>query len=177
MGNDLAFLLSYERRVPSELLARSEHNVVVHASALPQGKGMSPLAWQVLEGRDIIPLTLFEAVEIVDAGPIYLDDVVHFDGSELLPKMRAVLGAKIIEMCLRFVSDYPEIVELGRPQTGPESRYRVRTPEDSRLDPNQSIGSQFKLLRIVDNRRYPAFFEWNGHRYELSIRHAKKPRS
>src|SRR5665213_1085767 len=62
-GNEVAFLLSCETKVPLDILARSRHNIVVHASDLPKGKGMSPLTWQVLEGKNSIPVSLFEAVE------------------------------------------------------------------------------------------------------------------
>jgi hypothetical protein len=83
--------------------------------------------------------------------------------------MQAVLGAKIIEMCTRFMSEYPDIVLRGRAQTGPESHYRWRKPEDSRLDPNKTIAEQFNLLRVVDNERYPAFFEWKGRKFKIKI--------
>jgi methionyl-tRNA formyltransferase len=45
---DLAFFLGYYRLVPERALALHQHNLVVHESALPQGKGWSPLTWQIL---------------------------------------------------------------------------------------------------------------------------------
>ena len=47
--------------------------------------------------------------------------------------------------------------------------YSKRSPEDSRLDPNKSISEQFNLLRVCDPARYPAFFEMNGFRYQITI--------
>jgi methionyl-tRNA formyltransferase len=47
--------------------------------------------------------------------------------------------------------------------------YRKRTPNDSKIDPQKSISSQFDLLRVSDPERYPAFFEHRGHRYKISI--------
>jgi len=169
VANDIAFLLSCKRKVPARLLSRSRHTVVVHASDLPMGKGMSPMTWQILEGRNVIPVTLFEAVEAIDAGPIYLKDSVQFRGVELLAELQAALGAKIIEMCIRFAEDVQALTARGEPQVGPESRYIRRTPEDSRLDPNRTIAEQFDLLRVVDNERYPAFFDHRGRRYILRI--------
>lgn len=168
-GNEVAFVLSCDKKVPSAILSRSRHNIVVHASDLPHGKGMSPLTWQILEGKDAIPISLFEAVEAFDAGTIYIKDYVRFQGNELLDEMQALLGTKIVEMCDRFMREYPDIVERGRTQSGPESFYRRRTPEDSRLDPNKTIAEQFNLLRVVDNERYPAFFEWKGRKFMLKI--------
>jgi methionyl-tRNA formyltransferase len=48
---DVVFLLSYFRMVPDEFLKKNKHNIIVHASDLPKGKGWSPLSWQVLEGE------------------------------------------------------------------------------------------------------------------------------
>jgi methionyl-tRNA formyltransferase len=169
LNNEVTFLLSCEKKVPPSLLARSRHNIVVHASDLPQGKGMSPLTWQILEGKDIIPVSLFEACENIDAGNIYVKDFLRFQGNELLNEMQSVLGAKIIELCEHFMREYPDIIAQGRLQAGPESLYRRRNPEDSRLDPHKTITEQFSLLRVVDNERFPAFFEWKGRKYVLKI--------
>jgi methionyl-tRNA formyltransferase len=168
-GNDIAFLLSYEKLVGPEILRRSRNNIVVHASELPKGKGMSPMTWQVLEGCNTIPLTLFEAVEALDAGPVYLRDVVHFKGNELLSEMQMLLGKKIVQMCSAFVGQWPAILERGAPQIGESTFYRRRSAEDSKLDPHKSIAEQFNLLRVVDNEQYPAFIDWMGRRYILRI--------
>jgi methionyl-tRNA formyltransferase len=172
-SNDVAFLLSCEKKVTSEMLKRSRSNIVVHASELPKGKGMSPLTWQILEGKNRIPITLFEAVEAIDAGPVYLRGCVDFLGNELLHEMQNTVGAKIIEMCEAFLSDWPQILSKGIAQTGEPSFYKKRTPDDSRLDPQKSLAEQFNLLRVVDNDRYPAFFEWNGRCYNLKIELSK----
>jgi methionyl-tRNA formyltransferase len=34
---------------------------------------------------------------------------------------------------------------------------------------DRPLGEQFDLLRISDPMRYPAFFDWMGHRYVLRI--------
>jgi methionyl-tRNA formyltransferase len=168
-SNDVAFLLSCEKKVIPEILFRSRSNIVVHASELPKGKGMSPLTWQILEGKNRIPLTLFEAVEAIDAGPVYLRAYLDFQGNELLHEMQNAVGEKILEMCVSFLNEWPQILSQGAIQTGEPSFYKKRTAEDSRLDPNLSLSEQFNLLRVVDNDRYPAFFEWNGRRYNLKI--------
>jgi len=172
-ANDVAFLLSCEKKVTFEILQRSRSNIVVHASDLPKGKGMSPLTWQIIEGKNRIPITLFEAVEAIDAGPIYLKGYMDFLGNELLHEMQNSVGVKIMEMCEAFLNDWPQILSKGIAQTGEPSFYKKRTAEDSRLDPQKSLAEQFNLLRVVDNERYPAFFEWNGRRYNLKIELSK----
>jgi methionyl-tRNA formyltransferase len=167
-SGDVLVLLSCERRFRD--LAKNTHNLVVHASALPEGRGWSPLTWQILAGHDEIPITLFEAVDAIDAGAIYLQDVIRFAGHELLPELRAELARKTLELVLRFLAALPDA--KGRPQQGDGSVFPRRTPADSRLDLERSLADQFDLLRVCDNERYPAWFERDGVRYTLRIEKA-----
>jgi methionyl-tRNA formyltransferase len=52
--------------------------------------------------------------------------------------------------------------------------YRKRCPDDSRIDPSRTIAEQFNLLRVADPERYPAFFDWCGHRYQITLTKLKK---
>lgn len=164
---DCALFLNCQAIIRPELLARNRRNIVVHASALPKGRGWSPAIWRILEGSNEITLTLFEAVERVDAGPIYLQKTIYLDGHELLGQIRERLGTAINELVMDFVKDFSSIVPS--PQIGDATYYRKRLPEDSELDPNKTIAEQFNLLRVVDNEKYPAFFRWCGHTYTLKI--------
>lgn len=92
-----------------------------------------------------------------------------FKGNELLAELHQRQGETTVEMCLDFVSNYPEILLHARPQKGEESFYPQRTPKDSKLDINSTIKEQFNLLRVVDNKKYPAWFEYRGKKYRIEI--------
>lgn len=166
---DCAFFLGCGRIVGGDVLARNVHNLVVHESDLPKGRGWSPLTWQVLEGRRTIPVTLFEATQNVDSGVIYLKDMIELAGHELVEEIRAKQAASTIALCRRFIAAYPAIVSDGTQQTGKPGHYPRRRPEDSRLDPDRTLREQLNLLRVVDNDQYPAFFEIDGIRYRLRV--------
>jgi len=169
---ELCFYLSYGRIVPPEQLGRFAHNLVVHESDLPAGKGWSPLSWQVLAARNEIAVTLFEAAAKVDSGPIYGQARMTLDGTELVERLRDQQSRVTFQLCQDFIDRYPASLTQARPQSGADSFYPRRKPADSRLDPAGSIQEQFPLLRIVDNARYPAFFERNGRRYRIEIHEA-----
>ncbi len=166
---DIVFVLSYHRIIAQEYLQRHRHNLVVHASALPKGKGWAPFFWQVIEGKSEIPFTLFEAGEDVDNGDIYLQRYVHLSGFELYEELRAIQAQTTIEMCLDFLRTYDTI--MPEPQIGEESFYEKRTAKDSELDIERPLKEQFNVLRTVNNESFPAFFEINGRRYILKIEH------
>ena len=171
---DIVFMLSYSKIVPEYLLRLNKNNIVVHESALPNGKGWSPLTWQILDGKNEIPITLFEASSAIDSGNIYIQDVIRFNGSELIDELHNKQGNATVSLCIEFVSKYTFYIEHAKQQKGYSSYYRKRIPADSELDINDTIKNQFNLLRVVDNKRYPAFFLYEGERFYLYISKEKK---
>lgn len=162
---DILCLLACEKIFKD--LHLNKHNLVVHESDLPEGKGWSPLTWQILEGKNKIPITLFEASEKVDAGCIYSKEYINLQGHELLDEIKHQQGLKTIKLILDFVKNYPNV--KGSPQNGKSTYYSKRTCIDSKLDINKSIKNQFNLMRVCDNERYPAFFEIEGIKYFVKI--------
>lgn len=169
-GGDLSFFLGCTRIVKEAYLARNPLNVVVHPSDLPRGRGFSSLAWQLLEGRNDIPVCLFAATPGMDEGPVYLRDVIRLDGGELNDEIKRKQGRTVVDLCLRFVKDFNSL--KPQPQTGEATFYPRRTALDSRLDPDKTLREQFQLLRVVDNERYPAFFVLDGRTYLFKIEKA-----
>jgi methionyl-tRNA formyltransferase len=167
VAGDVCFLLSCVRIVEAEYLGRNRHNIVVHASDLPRGKGFSPLQWQILEGKQTIVVSLIEAVQAVDAGPVYFRSSLEFDGSELHDELRQKLGSKVVEMCLRYAAESDSLTPVS--QEGAESFYRRRTESDDELDVQKSILEQFNHLRIAENERHPVYFRHLGHKYVLKV--------
>jgi methionyl-tRNA formyltransferase len=107
------------------------------------------------------------AAEEADSGDILMRDELVLEGTELNDEIRKALGEKIVGMCLAYLEAPAPLA--GTPQEGEPSWYARRRREDSRLDPERTIAEQFDLLRVVDNDRYPAFFDYRGQRYVLTI--------
>lgn len=168
-AGDICFLLSFGQLVPAAVRARNTHTLVVHGSDLPEGRGWSPMTWEILEGRSRFPVTLIAAEEKVDSGAMYDQEWFELAGNELVDDWRRIQSGAVIRLCKRFVERFPQEVTIPREQVGQPTYYKKRGPEDSRLDPQQNFVEQFNLLRVCDNNRYPAFFELNGDRYIVKI--------
>ncbi|EAK0950623.1 methionyl-tRNA formyltransferase [Campylobacter lari] len=164
---DIVFILSYHRIISKEFLSKNKNNIVIHASNLPQGKGWAPLFHQVLEGKNEITFTLFEADEKTDNGDIYLQKKLTLNGLELYEELRDKQANFIIELCLEFLKNFPNIKKI--PQKGKESFYPKRASKDHELDINKTIEEQFNLLRISNNEEFPAFFYKNGKKFIIKI--------
>ena len=164
-SGDILLLLSCEQKLINFSL--NKRNLVIHASDLPKGKGWSPLTWQILFGASSFPVVILEADDKIDNGVIYDKEMVLLSGTELIHELRKKLFEAIKKLTLNFVEKYPN--NLGKVQTGEVSYYKKRTQNDSQLDINKSLKSQFDLLRVVDNERYPAFINYKGRKYILKI--------
>ena len=118
-------------------------------------------------------MTLFEALNDVDAGPIYAQKNFELCNTELIDEWRNQLAEATMELALEFVKNYPDSVGASRPQEGRPTYYKKRSPKDSELNIDKTIREQFNLMRIVDNKRYPAFFSYEGKEFFLKISRKK----
>lgn len=137
---------------------------VIHESDLPKGRGWSPLAWQILEGKTEIVVSAIVCAEKVDSGDILAQRTLELDGSELSDEINKKTFLVKAFLVLDVINQPNQ-----KPQVGEPTYYPKRTPKDSRLDPDKSIKEQFNLLRICEDR-FPAFFELNDHTYEVRLR-------
>lgn len=121
----------------------------------------------------MITVTLFEAAEAVDSGPIYKKEHLHFTGLELNNELGKSVVKTTIDPCRFFVDEYPAVTTMMTPQEGEPTFYPKRCSDDSFIDADKTFKEQFNLLRTVDNKKYPAWFEMNGKRFILQIKRAK----
>lgn len=167
-SGDTLFLISCQQIVKADVRARFRHTLVLHASDLPKGRGMSPHIWQIVEGADRIVLTMLEAEDGFDTGAIWHQAEIHFDGTELYDEINAkIFDAEVALMT--WALDHAENPSPRAQADDEPSYYRRRTPEDSRVDPLRPLAESFDLLRVADPSRYPAFFEYRGQRYRIRI--------
>lgn len=174
-GGDILFLISCSEIIPETLLQRFKHRLVVHASDLPDGRGWSPLVWQVLDGRQDITVSLLEAVEPVDTGPIWKKHVIRIEPHELADEINHKLFDAELAL-MDFALDHAETIQPQPQDLSTSGHYfRKRTPSDSQLDPDKTLREQFDLLRICDPQRYPATLTLHGHQYRIVIEKLDAP--
>ncbi len=166
-GFDLVFVLGYKKVLKGEILSSNKLLLVIHESDLPNGRGFSPVQWQILEGKSEITVCLLEITKEVDAGNIFEKMVLSLDGSELYEEIRKKQALVTFELIARFLKKYPN--PSFEKQEGNPTFYRRRDPSDSQLNLDKTIRDQFNLLRICNNKDWPAFFELDGVRYEIKI--------
>lgn len=167
LGGDLLLLVSCSEIMAADVRSKFGKVLVIHESDLPAGRGWSPLAWQILEGKNEITVSLLEAENSVDSGAVWKKELLTFQGHELSDEINEIRWAAVSRLMDYAVEHFDDA--RPQPQSGTPTYYRRRTLEDSRIDPALSIAQQFDLLRICEPR-FPAFFDLRGHRYEITIK-------
>ncbi len=166
-GGDILFLVSCHEIIKAPVRARYKHTLVLHASDLPQGKGMSPHVWQILEGRTELTVTLLEAADTLDAGDIWHQQRITVPTTALHDEIHGALFQAELDLMTWALRHHRSV--QPRKQSGTATFYRKRRPEDSRIALETPLGEAFNLLRIADPERYPAFFEVDGVRFKITI--------
>ena len=170
-GVDLVFVLGYTKVLKGEILSSNKLLLVIHESDLPKGRGFAPIQWQILEGKNDITVCLLEVNNELDTGHIFDKIILSFDGTELYEEIRKKQAMITFELITRFLDKYPNF--NFEKQKGKPSFYHRRRPSDSQLDVDQTIRNQFNLLRICNNKDWPAFFEIDGVGYQIKIEKMK----
>jgi len=166
-NQDVVFILGYTKKLDKTFLNANKLNLVVHESALPKGKGFSPVQAQVLAGQSVIPLCLFEATEKLDSGDIFETGRFELTGYELFPEIREKQARATLSIISRFLVKFPKV--KGTPQVGEETFFQKRSEADNELDIDRSIRDQFARLRLGNNKAWPSHFTIDNHKYLIKI--------
>lgn len=166
-GGDLLFLVSCHQIIRKDVRDTFSHTLVLHASDLPRGRGMSPHIWQIIEGHNEIPVSLLVAEDALDSGDIWAQRKVKLDGFELYDEINELIFAAELDLMTCALDHCTRVAP--KPQQGEPTYYRKRTAEDSRIDPAKPLLESFNLLRVADPIRYPAFFELDGRKFRIRI--------
>ena len=168
---DLLIIIATKTILGKKDLKKNIFNINVHPSNLPKGRGGAAVIWNILNNKNYFYLTLHEATEKVDSGDIYLKKKIFFNNFELSDAIREKQATNTIKMILKLVKNIYKIKPIK--QKGKPTYLKKRTPKDSEVNINQTIKSQFNLLRSVDNERYPAFFMFKKRKFILKIFESK----
>lgn len=164
---DILFIISCTEIIKKNIRKKFKQTLVIHESDLPKGRGWSPLVWQIINGEETIPISLFDAEDKVDSGDIWKKEFVKIKNHEVSNEINSKVFKTKIKLMDFAVKSMNTIKKT--PQKGKPTFYLQRKPEDSELDINKTINEQFNLMRIVDNERYPCFINFRGHKYKVTL--------
>lgn len=171
---------SYQLIVPwsyRKIIKKAEQlgNVLVmHSSALPEGRGWAPIYYAFKEERREYVITGIVANDKTDAGDIAIRAKFPMASEYTAPFLRLVDQEISLMMIFRVLEKWPTGRIKAAKQIGAHSYYPRRTPEDNEIKTNQKLEDVLPHLRGVEPAA-PAFFFFNGAKYLIEIRPAFPP--
>jgi methionyl-tRNA formyltransferase len=156
---DLILSMYYRNMIPTRLLQPALLGAFnMHGSYLPRYRGRAPLNWAIINGEDHTGVSLHVMVKEADAGDIVDQEKVLIGPEEavttVLPRVRAAavnvldrqLTALLAGRAPRTAQNHALATYFGK-----------RTPEDGRINWNQTARQIFNLVRAV-TRPFPGAF-------------------
>ena len=168
-GGDICFLISCTEILPAEFMDKYTHVLVIHASDLPKGRGWSPHIWAIIEGQEELTVTLLEASEEVDCGDIWHKSTHQIPKYFLYSDIIEVVNRAHVDLIDYAVEHNGTVDPLPQDLHIAPTYLPKRTPADSEISAYESIASQFNLLRVCDNNRFPSFFHLHGKKFKITI--------
>ena len=167
---DITIVISYYKIIPKKYLYYSRYNLVVHESDLPKGRGMSPLYWQILNGKTKIVFSLFECSEKMDSGKYYLKKSFYFDPTLIYEEIKE----KQVKCAFTLIDSF--LIKFSRKknvksyfQKGKATYFSKISNKVSELNINKSIKNQINKIRTRDNKNFPACFYYKKRKYIIKL--------
>lgn len=171
-NQDIVFPLSYTKKLDANFLKKNKLVLIPHPSKLPEGKGFAPLQYQILQNKKKFYISLIQAVNKIDSGPIFIQNSFKLKGDELSDQIRKIQGIQVLKIINEFLKKYPNVKSKNQKLNNNFNKRRY--PKDSELDINMTIKQLFNKMRINDNNLYPSFFYYRKHKFILKIFKEKK---
>ena len=149
------FFLHWRWKVPTEILQLTEC-VGFHMTALPWGRGGSPLQNLIHMGQRKTTLTAYQMTSKIDAGPIYLQASLDLSGSARDIYGRA--NERAMQMAQQIVEHnaFPPTPQRALRKT--DVVFKRRQPHESVLPGKATPKQLYDHIRMLDADGYPHAF-------------------
>lgn len=158
---DFIFFPHWSFKIPKAIY-NSFKCIIFHTAPLPTGRGGSPIQNLILNGQKDAPVCALDVVEQIDAGAIYLEDIISLSGSldQIFDRLAGAIDKQIDFICDNKVEPIP--------QTGSPTYFNRLDISDNEL-PNQcSIQNFYDRVRMVDADDYPnAYLSFGNFKIEF----------
>lgn len=155
---DYLFAVKWRTMIPRSVIQTVRNVVIFHASLLPRYRGFAPINWPLINDEPETGLTMFYAVDEVDAGDI-IDQrkraITDHDDAGIIDEW---VNATVEEMLETNLARFANGSAPRFPQDHGAATYSIwRSPEDGHIDWSQPTRTIFNLVRGLTNP-YPGAY-------------------
>ncbi len=168
LGADIFIVVSYGKILPAELLEIPPLKTInVHFSLLPKYRGAAPIQFSLLNGEAKTGTTIFILDELVDHGPILVQQEIDVAPSDtfltLVPKLADLSAKLLIELLPKYQSGQIQPQEQDHSQATPT---KIIKKEDGLVDWNKSAQEIYNSWRAYI--AWPGIYTtWRGENFKI----------
>lgn len=161
---DYIFVVGLSQLVSKELINSAKIGVIgYHPTNLPKHRGRAPIVWQILLGVKKTKCSLFFINEGVDSGEIIGQEEYIIEDTDYAMDVIFKSRKALMKLARRVLPKMLDNTLETKAQNEEEATYLLRrTPEDGKINWNDSVENIQRLIRAV-SRPYPgAFSDYDG---------------
>lgn len=102
-----------------------------HGGPVPEYRGGSPLNWQIIDGKDVIGVTLMKMDEGLDTGPVIAEHWFHLGRNETIAAAHRIANTAFAMMVGNALANFPP---SSKPQPASDAYRPQRTDADGMID-------------------------------------------
>ena len=159
----LAVVASYGNIIPERYLNHPRHGFInIHPSLLPRHRGPSPIQTAIMNGDDVMGVTIMKLDKGMDTGPLLAQIKFHPAKDETYTEIHDKLGALGAELLIETIPEY--IAGRLEPQTQDESQATITKlliRDDGRLDWSRPARELYNQIRAF-NPEPGTWTTWQG---------------
>lgn len=165
--------IGYPKLIDQSILSSVNIALNVHPTLLPKYKGAHS-GWNILaNGEKESGVTVHEIDETLDGGDIIMQEkfeITPFDNILSIYKKSRELESKMLVKVLQKIIKGEQLVKRKQDKIDETIYKKLRTPEDSEIDPSRSLIDLVNPIRACHPELYPAFFMYHGKKVFVDLR-------
>jgi methionyl-tRNA formyltransferase len=151
---------SYDRILDAELIGERPF-VNVHYAPLPRGRGRATVNWAIINGDDVVAITIHHLVPDLDAGGILYQATVPVTAESTVTSLYEQLGA-LQRQHIAAATSAAIAGDSGKAQDPSKATYYcTRVPDDGQIDWSLPTVEIERLVRALQPP-FPAAYTWLG---------------
>jgi methionyl-tRNA formyltransferase len=150
-GHTLGIIAGFNKILPESLIANTALGIInLHAGRLPQYRGGSPLNWQIINGENLIGVTIHMIDGGIDTGPILASRSFYLESNEGIKeahqKANLLFLSLLKETLPVLLNDSGDITKLEQNKND-ACYWHQRTSSDGKISWNYM--SAYEVLNLV----------------------------
>lgn len=168
---DVLITSGYMKIIDEDAIKLPKYSINIHPTLLPKYRGAHSGWYIIANNENETGITAHFLDKEMDCGDIILQKKIKlnkFDTSKSMMIKTNQLEPEVVYEVIQLISRN-EIKRYKQDESNATIYKRLRTPEDSVINPEKKLLELFDEIRACDSEKYPAFFYLDGRKVFIKL--------